>query len=845
MNVEGRQTPGGGRTAKRRRIAIENDSGQNDKNQAVTQKRHRVSRACDVCRSRKDRCDGARPVCSTCAALCRPCSYNSNPRKRGLPTGYLRTLETLWGVVFSRVQGSEEVVRKLLRMANVASYAEDIGKESEGPNVYLSAWKNSAVLKEVEKQLSIVEQPDDDAVGGNYTTANRDFAGNNHESYGSPPQFPKWHIATGAPLSGESPTHGTAPAQDFQRGNPNVGYLMKGKTRDCGIQADTSKSHPGDDHEPRTQQLLSNMMVGAHELELRLPSNAQQLFDIYFSFTHCWFPVLKKHDILRTAFSYNHHAVRVSCHRPGSGDHAVVWAILTFASMQQTSKTSHIGPSGLRNERINSDRLYDTTRRLIPSEDADHEVGHVEALLLLTLVKIGQQKLRGAWVLIGYAIRIALALGLDKSWAANSEPTTQSKNSRGRSQHIFLGCYVLETLVAAKIGCAPLLGKESALRVGPLEEDGLEEWHPWEDKSGLLQVSEPRDFFRQGPLRAMSTFNRFVSLMSILNEFCRSALENSLDLSMLETFEQQLSSWISYLPDSHRVVLQENEPMTTAPHLLGLNLAYESVVSMIQLRGQLLQCHQFPVERQSELSVQESSKRLLGLVQAYVDNYSMSTAPPTFPILLELAYCKPSGSRALSSFLYSEVRLKLQVVSSQLSSAWVSESSSSLADATSNQVTSASTTLPPTERDNHNQATDPSQNLDSMSLQNAIATPAPSYGTAPRCGSSFPPWDTMAVVNAGATPTLQAPRQMEETASQSMGSPDQVFGNLRPTRPSTNYPTSVPHPGHQYSQSYHNSTTNTGPFPSADGNGLSRWNGIPSDLDALFDELSSLEGADR
>ncbi|EEU38491.1 uncharacterized protein NECHADRAFT_55236, partial [Fusarium vanettenii 77-13-4] len=55
-------------------------------------KRKRVSRACDYCRARKHRCDGRRPACSRCSATHQPCSYGSDIKKRGLPTGYVRAL---------------------------------------------------------------------------------------------------------------------------------------------------------------------------------------------------------------------------------------------------------------------------------------------------------------------------------------------------------------------------------------------------------------------------------------------------------------------------------------------------------------------------------------------------------------------------------------------------------------------------------------------------------------------------------------------------------------------------------------------------------------------------------
>ncbi|KAH8728529.1 hypothetical protein GQ44DRAFT_609372, partial [Phaeosphaeriaceae sp. PMI808] len=55
-------------------------------------KRFRVSRACDQCRSERSKCDGNQPQCAPCFQGNKTCTYTSNPRKRGLPPGYIRTI---------------------------------------------------------------------------------------------------------------------------------------------------------------------------------------------------------------------------------------------------------------------------------------------------------------------------------------------------------------------------------------------------------------------------------------------------------------------------------------------------------------------------------------------------------------------------------------------------------------------------------------------------------------------------------------------------------------------------------------------------------------------------------
>ncbi|GAB1205418.1 hypothetical protein APSETT445_004093 [Aspergillus pseudonomiae] len=321
MSSDMRQASGNSK-AKRRLIDADDDNRSNTAADEHTSnpKRQRVSRACDSCRSKKDKCDGVQPVCSTCASLSRPCTYKANPKKRGLPTGYIRTLELLWGLVFCKIKGSEDVVRALLKAANMPSHLSTMGKEAEGSDTLLFSWKNSAVLRDVERMLTLLEQPEDE--------------------------------------------------------------------QDKELRA------PGDSDSPQDAE----------------------------------------------------------------------------------------GSSVLSS---------DTLECLIPGEEGAYDIGHVQALLILSLIKLGQQEWAAAWVLVGQAVRISQCLRLDRP------PSTQLINedglkSPGRAKHVFLGCFLLETIVAMQTDQIPSLRKGDLMRIGPINEDGLEEWHPWEDQTGLRPVESSR-----------------------------------------------------------------------------------------------------------------------------------------------------------------------------------------------------------------------------------------------------------------------------------------------------------------------------------------------------------------
>ena len=81
------------------------DSKDSEKSKPV--KRTRVSRACDQCRSAREKCDGSQPHCQSCKGQDRECTYHEPPRKRGIQPHYIRTLELLLAWTLQSAPGLE------------------------------------------------------------------------------------------------------------------------------------------------------------------------------------------------------------------------------------------------------------------------------------------------------------------------------------------------------------------------------------------------------------------------------------------------------------------------------------------------------------------------------------------------------------------------------------------------------------------------------------------------------------------------------------------------------------------------------------------------------------------
>ncbi|PYH44353.1 putative C6 transcription factor QutA [Aspergillus saccharolyticus JOP 1030-1] len=879
MNNDTRQASGGGSKSKRRLTEADEEAKQTPAadDLASNPKRQRVSRACDSCRSKKDKCDGVQPVCSTCASLSRPCTYKANPKKRGLPTGYIRTLELLWGLVFSKIQGSEEVVRALLRAANIPSHLATMGKEAEGSDTLLSSWKNSIVLKEIERLLTYLEQPEDDPGGVRLpgeTYSPQDAEGSSVISTDAL----EWNLSEVLGEAREGSLSMVSPIKTPTAASTMTRTAAIRVTRDTSTQTIAPLDTLDELSNPSLARLPSHLTSNSDPIMQKppqLPSNAWALFDIYFTYTHCWFPILEKHDILRTAFRHNDgdDEFHISLTNPGSGDHAALWAVLTLASIQEASISATRQLAELSAERPDPSQLYATAKSLIPGADGVHELGHVQALLILSLVKVGQQDWTAAWLLVGQAVRVSQALGLNQPPTGQSQAPEDGK-STGRSKHVFLGCFILETLVAMQTGQVPSLRKDELLKIGPVNEDGLEEWHPWEDQTGLRPIESSRASFHRGPLHALSAFNRLTSLLCILNDLCCLKQTSAGPISQLEALERQLQLWVSALPKTYRVGIQLNQTKVASPHIFNLEMVYEGVATNLSLLIASHRDDRMVPDIPRKKRALESSKRLLSLLQTYMETYSLSATCPIFGMVLTFATF--SGSESANAALPFELdpglKHKLQSFSAHLATVWNVKGRESGGLIPPDRMPGVPTPVAP--------AANRQRSLSNRESISQNAFPQSNLQTPTEAARRKSPMDeprsNFATPDAFFSHSWMRTSNLEENVALSIPTPapslniTTTHGNEPPLPPSqlkesiTHHPrtsissskpmngtpmipdlTSPFHPvGPQYQQAYSDPNLAFGSFVDIDGYGTRRPK-IAPDLDALFDELASLDGTEK
>src|ERR1700738_5304259 len=237
-------------------------------------KRHRVFRACEQCRTKKSKCDGKSPSCSTCESLSQQCTYGESPKRRGLVAGShsrleqkAKVLETLLGLLVTTVQGSEMTLKTLVEKYKSKLVDDDSARET---------WSTGPVMQMIEAMGLLEIDP----------------------KRGRPEAIlrsPSSQESVERRLFSATP----APFFDSTAGQESQHFMDR-------IIVELPPRNRADENSTRKQALPPTVRSS-----VRAPSDisgdSSHLLDIYFTYTHVWFPILDKFDIFRTLRSVSSH----------------------------------------------------------------------------------------------------------------------------------------------------------------------------------------------------------------------------------------------------------------------------------------------------------------------------------------------------------------------------------------------------------------------------------------------------------------------------------------------------------------------------------------------------------
>lgn len=553
-------------------------------------KRRRISRACNPCRARKQRCDGRRPSCSTCSMTKHPCSYDSGMKKRGLPTGYVRSLELLWALVFTVVPNSMSIVSELLPeiQFSLDSHAKLVLVSSlvSDPDTLRQAWENSGVQTELDHLLSNAND----------------------------------NIYTATPTSLEKKE---ASIVDLPQFTVRSFEAIRSESADGGRPVSDPITWPGDTNNseaPSHQRLSTTQAPSADDVGLTtFPQHARRLLDLYFAHTHCWLPMVQKHKMYEILYSPSRPTLAEA------GSLATFWAILAYVSLQESREP--FGPASAPDAHgalLTPEQIYVKARQQIPNEEAQ-EPDYVQALLILSLFKIDRGEFAKAWHLIGQAVRLSLDLGTLPVDSSGSSSAACSGNDDERTR-LLLSCFVLDTVVSCHLGKPPHLRTVDIRSLPMPAETGPDEWEPQTVCLGESEYRRPSSYTGDHqPQRAMGIFNCYVGIIRILND----AMSEPLSEEACATHSSALRRWHDQLPQ-HCVFFStssQSHAQWLSLQLINLHLAFKSTEMM--LKAQQASTPRYGLSP-STPGTEVSSPSMMRLISIFATNFRVSTMPAVF-----------------------------------------------------------------------------------------------------------------------------------------------------------------------------------------------------------------------
>ncbi|KAK6701928.1 hypothetical protein SNK04_011828 [Fusarium graminearum] len=516
-------------------------------------KRQRVSLACDSCRTAREKCDGARPHCGTCTAQNRPCSYTPASRKRGVQTGYLRTIELSLAWLFEQVPGCEGALHQLLTQDDGAEGTRILATKDKANHRLYRRWNKSRVHKDIGRLLSDEKTPQ------NETSAD------DSESEENTPPGPLFDSNPSPSITIQGvnpPTHLATPSYNFN---------------------DERGSRPS--------------------TKLTLPPHWKRLVDIYVSYTHSWLPIVEPAIITSTALTYPPNGLVIEAGFT-SALHAQLWAVFAVSAFQDaaTPRSSH-------DDGFTPDKILAIARRLVPFDDEAVDLAHVSALLLQSLVMLGQKKIMPAWTLIGRASRLAL---YHQATASHMYPVKQgAEHSFNHSEiRVLSASFILDSLASLCLGQSQVTSGIRYTLPSVSIGDSHDTNQPWVSVSGFGKASEER---QQSALECASPLHTFRQLFS----FCAlwgASMDGGRNTITPDDLVKSLDSRFSFC---NSLIFGGSTPRVPSAYLLqGIFLAI--TLDLV------------PGHRPSLLS------NFVEVVESCVENFGLGGTPPLVNILMQI-----------------------------------------------------------------------------------------------------------------------------------------------------------------------------------------------------------------
>ncbi|KAL0091889.1 Zn(2)-C6 fungal-specific transcription factor [Phycomyces blakesleeanus] len=407
----------------------------------ASNKRQRVSKACEQCRRKKVKCDGTIPVCGNCVSLSLGCTYKESTKKRGPPKGYIEAIEgrlhRLEALLGSIIQEDDPRSQAILAELNAPL------ETAYGELVRPRPMRRTMTLGYEEGQVE--PYPD------HHTHSN------NHR-----------HQSTDPPSSSSS----TATPSNFggaETANDNLGNLSidesgqlryYGKSSGYYMLRSSKNFQNGAFHfnsrgyRARAENRKpSGYPMAVDPFEMPPDDLSQHLLDLYFAHFYPLVPLLHKKSFLE--------AFKSKDRKPAPLLLNSIYAVASRISPDIRVRADPNLPDTA------GDLFFERARILLDLEWDDFKVSTVQSLLLLSSHQNGALKNIRGWLYSGLALRMGQNLGLNR----NCNDWDLSATEKEERKRLFYCCFVLDRLTCGMHGRAPMIDERDYDTPYPTEDD--------------------------------------------------------------------------------------------------------------------------------------------------------------------------------------------------------------------------------------------------------------------------------------------------------------------------------------------------------------------------------------
>ncbi|ORX95365.1 hypothetical protein K493DRAFT_301518 [Basidiobolus meristosporus CBS 931.73] len=363
----------------------------------VPQRRRRIGRACDMCRQRKVKCDGAKPKCKSCFLFDYDCTYTDSLNRRTSYRDFNEVLE-------SRLMQIESTVNKLVQtqptiaqnlLAQLQGLSDPLGEEER---LSLAKLKKEPVEEQFLvpddiEDVPISDESEDDELEA--SVHNLSLEDRNRCRYFGP--------SSGMYLL-------------------NQGKFYKNST----LFEKKYLKAPGGSSNPEIEfELMCDPSI-----DFLTPEMLSQLLEIYFERFHPYLPLFHKGDFLRRIYSNDkppailvNAALAIACIHSGNSD--------------LYSNPTKVGSSG--------DVFFNRAKNLLDKQYRVSRVTTVQALLLMSIFS------SDGWLFLGMAIRMAQDIGLHRHLKKASRSNMDFIEIENRKR-VWWACFVVDRIISASLG---------------------------------------------------------------------------------------------------------------------------------------------------------------------------------------------------------------------------------------------------------------------------------------------------------------------------------------------------------------------------------------------------------